>query len=107
MTITVSKTFDNEAAAAAWLSGKPASGGSTGSASSGKAADKPAAPKHSREEMQAIMNKLKEATDADTCRAVMADACGAPTKMSEAKEDKFDAIYALAEKKLAEKADEV
>lgn len=103
MTITVSKTFDNEAAAAAWLSGKPASGGSTGSANSGK----PAAPKHSREEMQAIMNKLKEATDADTCRTVMADACGAPTKMSEAKEDKFDAIYALAEKKLAEKADQV
>lgn len=99
--VTVSRTFDSEAEAAAWLTGgKPS--GSTANATSTKAADKPSGPKHHREQLAAAMDKLKAKTSPDVCRALIAEAVGKPSKLAEVPEDKIDAVFDAATKKLAE-----
>lgn len=107
MSITVSKTFDTEAAAAAWLTGKPAGAASTGTASTSTTKDKPAdvkKPKNTREAMVAVMNKLKSDVSSDACRAIIEKASGKQQKMADLPDEFIDTVFDAATKALADKA---
>lgn len=105
MSITVSKTFDNEAAAAAWLTGKPAAAASTGgTASADKGATDTKKPKNTREAMVAVMNKLKAESGADACRAVIKAVSGKEQKMADLPDAFIDGVFDGATKALADKA---
>ena len=58
---------------------------------------------HTREEMQAALGELKEATDAATAKAVISKH-GGVAKMAEIPDDKIDAVYEAAKKALEDAA---
>lgn len=91
--------------------GKPAAAAKTDSDDAEKpaaAAKKTAKPakvesEHTREEMQAALGELKEATDAATAKAVISKH-GGVAKMAEIPDDKIDAVYEAAKKALEDAA---
>lgn len=110
MTITVTKTFATEAEAAAWLSGTGAPAAKAEAKTSAEAAPAPAASKpaakatpkkpaseHTKEEMVAALNELKDAKGKEVARGVIRDVAGV-AKMDEIPDDKIDAVYEAAKK---------
>lgn len=104
MTITVTKTFNTEAEAAAWLSGSntvATAPASQPSAPASKPASKPAAPakkpasEHTREEMVAALEDLRAAKGKEIAKSVIAEA-GGVAKMADIPDDKIDAVYDAA-----------
>ena len=89
---------------------KPAAAANTDSedekpAAAAKKTTKPAKveSEHTREEMQAALGELKEATDAATAKAVISKH-GGVAKMAEIPDDKIDAVYEAAKKALEDAA---
>lgn len=107
MSIQVTLTFASEAEMVAYFGAK----GSAPAAASTKAEKsstastatktEPAKPKHSREEMEAALSKVKDKSDAKTAKAIINEVGGAQ-KMAEIPDDKIDAVFDAAEKKIAE-----
>jgi len=107
MTITITKTFATEAEAAAWLSGSssaPAAAADKPATKPAAAADKPAtkpaaaakkpANEHTREEMVAALQALRDAKGKDVAKGVIAEA--GVSRMDEIPDDKIDSVYAAA-----------
>lgn len=63
-------------------------------------------PKHSREDLAAIMGKIKAKKSSEVAKELIADV-GGSDKLALVAEDKIDALYAAAEAKLAEADDDL
>ena len=108
MSVQVIFTFATQVEAAAFLAGSgqtatAAPAASTGKASKPAAETKPAS-KYTRDQMQAKLNELKEKKGAPAAKGVINET-GGVAKMAEIPEDKIDAVYAAADKKLNEEDD--
>jgi len=105
MSFTLTATFATAtelAAASALLAGGTAAVSTGGAnkvsgATSTKTAAAAAKPKneHTRDEMQAAVTELKEATDSATAKGVIKNV-GGVDKMADIPEDKIDAVYDAA-----------
>jgi len=110
MTITVSKTFENEADAAAWLagSGKTSTASAPAPAATKPTATKPAAapakPAYDREAMVAVMNDLAEKKGKDAAKAIISGV-GGVKKMAEIPDEKIGDVFEAAKAKLEEDED--
>jgi hypothetical protein len=114
MTITVTKTFEDEAAAAAWLAGTKPAASTTKDAAADKPAkaekptkaEKPAGPEHSREEMVAAINALAAKFGKPAAKEIIQSA-GKAEKLAEIPEDKIDAVYAAVKAKMESPDDDM
>lgn len=106
MSITVSKTFDTESEAIAWLNGGSAET-STSTAKTTKAeTSKPAAktaskPKVTQEQMQAALTKVKDTLGVPAAKGIINET-GGVKKMDDIPEDKYAAVIKACEEKLTE-----
>lgn len=108
MSITVSKTFDTEAEAIAWLNGgnteAPASTTTTktGKAETTKPAAKTASkPKVTHEQVQAALTKVKDDLGVSVAKGIINET-GGVKKMDDIPEDKYAAVIKACEEKLSE-----
>lgn len=109
MSITVSKTFDTESEAIAWLNGGSAEAPATTGKASKAETSKPAAkttskPKVTQEQMQAALTKVKDDLGVPAAKAIINET-GGVKKMDDIPEDKYAAVIKACEEKLAEAAD--
>lgn len=82
-----------------------AGGGKGGSSSSGSSSNS-TAQKHTKAEMQAVLQELKEKKSADDAKKVIKET-GGVAKMADIPDDKIDAVYDAAKKILAKVDDEM
>lgn len=84
-----------------------AGGGKSSSGSSGKTDDKPAAGKHTKDEMIAAINEVNEKCGTPDAKKIIADATGSASgKMKDITDPaKIDEAYLAAKKALATKED--
>ncbi|MCB1865152.1 MAG: hypothetical protein KDG50_06950 [Chromatiales bacterium] len=94
----------NNLAAAYKAGGGAAPSGSTGGGRKGGAASSSASkPKHSKAEMQAAVNEVKEKLGTPAAKELIKSV--GFEKLAEVTEDKFDALYEAAKAKVADDGD--
>lgn len=105
MTITVSKTFDTEAEAVAWLNGGAPAAGKTDAAdkSSTKStsAAKTSKPKVTKDDIETILNKVKDDLGVAAAKGLISEV-GGVKKMDDIPEAKYAAVLKAAQEKLDE-----
>jgi len=106
MSITVSKTFETESEAIAWLNGGSAdtsvSTGKTGKAETSKPAAKTTSkPKVTQEQVQAALTKVKDTLGVPAAKGIINET-GGVKKMDDIPEDKYAAVIKACEEKLTE-----
>lgn len=110
MSITVSKTFPTEAEAIAWLNGGGTPAATSGKAETGKPeTGKPAAktaskPKISKDDIDTILNKVKDDLGVATAKGIINE-IGGVKKMDDIPEAKYAAVLKAAQEKLDEAAE--
>lgn len=96
-----------DAAAASGTAGSTTTATKTAAAAKKAAAKKDAAPasEHTRAEMQAALNDVKEASGAAVAKSIIKSA-GGVDKMQDIPDDKIDAVYDAAKAELGEGGDD-
>lgn len=95
-----------EANTAALLKAAGSTGGGTTKASGSKKEETASKPKHSREELAALMGKVKADKSKEVAQALIKDHSPETGKLADVPDDKIDALYAAGEAKLKEEGGE-
>lgn len=106
MSITVSKTFPTEAEAIAWLNSGGTPAATSSKAETGKPAAKTASkPKISKDDIETILNKVKDDLGVATAKGIINEV-GGVKKMDDIPEAKYAAVLKAAQEKLDEAGNE-